>query len=330
MRFLYMLLALVIGVGPLSAQHTFSIVAVDSVTGEIGSAGATCGDSIIWPGTPGAYIISDVLPGLGAIHSQAYWVAQNQQNAREQMTGGNSPEEIIAWLEENDVQSSPGSRQYGIVSYNGGSPLSAAYTGQFADSYKGHLIGPGYAIQGNILLGPQILDSMEARFLRQKGSLALKLMAAMQGANVVGADSRCTPEGTSSLSAFIRVAKPDDAADKLFLDINVAGTAKGIEPIDVLQDKFDKWHWTYVPEMVSEQWVAVFPNPAKDRLQVVSQRGNWASVEVFNSLGQRVAGSYVAGTEISFPTEKLATGLYSVHIRFPTSHTVQVQKVLVR
>ena len=32
------------------SQHTFSIVAVDTITGEIGSAGATCGDSIIWPG----------------------------------------------------------------------------------------------------------------------------------------------------------------------------------------------------------------------------------------------------------------------------------------
>ena len=46
------------------SQHTFSIVAVDTLTGEIGSAGATCGDSIIWPGTPGAYIISDILPGV--------------------------------------------------------------------------------------------------------------------------------------------------------------------------------------------------------------------------------------------------------------------------
>ena len=33
------------------SQHTFSIVAVDTLTGEIGSAGATCGDSIIWPVT---------------------------------------------------------------------------------------------------------------------------------------------------------------------------------------------------------------------------------------------------------------------------------------
>jgi hypothetical protein len=54
-----------------TAQHTFSIVAIDPATGQIGSAGATCGDSVLWPGTPGARIISDVIPDLGAIHTQA-------------------------------------------------------------------------------------------------------------------------------------------------------------------------------------------------------------------------------------------------------------------
>ena len=33
------------------AQHTFSIVAIDSITKEVGSAGATCGDAVLWPGT---------------------------------------------------------------------------------------------------------------------------------------------------------------------------------------------------------------------------------------------------------------------------------------
>ena len=45
-------------------QHTFSIVAIDSITKEIGSAGATCGDAVLWPGTPGAALISDIIPGL--------------------------------------------------------------------------------------------------------------------------------------------------------------------------------------------------------------------------------------------------------------------------
>mgnify|MGYP000368238914 CR=1 FL=1 len=313
-----------------NAQHTFSIVAVDSVTGEIGSAGATCGDSIIWPGTPGAYIISDVLPGIGAIHSQAYWVAENQKNAHEQMVKGLKPEEIISWLENNDHQSSPGSRQYGVVTYNDGSPLSAGYTGAFADDYKDHLLGPGYAIQGNILLGPQILDSMEARFLRQKGSLALKLMAAMQGANVVGADARCTPEGTSSLSAFIRMAKPDDKAGKLFLDINVAGTEKGVEPIDVLQEKFDKWLWTNIDEMNVPPSFAAYPNPVSGFLQVDLEGSGSMTIEVFNALGQKVYSNETDEKHLQLNTASWGAGLYSIRVAGINSPGKAVKKVLVK
>ena len=64
-------------------QHTFSIVAIDSITKEVGSAGATCGDALLWPGTPGAALISDIIPGLGAIHTQSYWNEQNQYQAHQ-------------------------------------------------------------------------------------------------------------------------------------------------------------------------------------------------------------------------------------------------------
>ena len=53
----------------LFAQDTFSIVAVDETTGEIGSAGASCLDDTQFPGSGGAFIISDILPGRGAIHT---------------------------------------------------------------------------------------------------------------------------------------------------------------------------------------------------------------------------------------------------------------------
>ena len=86
--------------------------------------------------------------------------------------------------------------------------------------YKNHIVGPNYAIQGNILSGQAILDSMEARFLATPGPLADKLMAALQGANVPGADTRCLANGTSSLSAFLRVAKPNDLPGAFYLDLN--------------------------------------------------------------------------------------------------------------
>lgn len=279
-------------IGNSLAQHTFSIVAVDSVTGEIGSAGATCGDSIIWPGTPGAYLISDVIPGVGAIHTQSFYLTNNQNNANQRMMMGDSPQQIITWLENNDAGNSPASRQYGVVDYNGGSPRSAAFTGANCFDYKNHITGPGYAIQGNILLGQQILDSMEARYLRTPGSLADKLMASMQGANVVGADTRCMTDGVSSLSAFIRVAQAADHPDSLYLDINVAGTASGVEPIDVLQTRFDNWQTTAIaPDVLVE--INIYPNPATDKLYIISEPQRPDAWQVFDMQGRSIASGFI-------------------------------------
>ena len=275
------------------SQHTFSIIVVDTLTGEIGSAGATCGDSIIWPGTPGAYIISDILPGVGAIHTQALWTASNQVNARVQMQQGSSPNQIISWLVAHDVQNNPHSRQYGVVDYNNGSSRSAAFTGTSCYDYKNHILGPNYAIQGNILLGQQILDSMEYYFLNTSGCLPEKLMAAMNGAKVVGADSRCMVEGTSSLSAFLRMALPTDSYNNLFLDINVAGTAPNIEPIDVLETKYNQWknsHISYCDSVSTikitlKNNIEIHPNPTND-LITISNIEDAKTIELFSLNGE--------------------------------------------
>ena len=282
-----------LGISNIFSQHTFSIVAVDTITGEIGSAGATCGDSIIWPGTAGAYIISDILPGVGAIHTQALWIASNQVNARIQMQQGSSPNQIISWLVAHDVQNNPQSRQYGIVDYQNGSSQSAAFTGTSCYDYKNHILGPNYSIQGNILLGQQILDSMEYYFLNTSGCLPEKLMAAMNGAKVVGADTRCMVEGTSSLSAFLRMALPTDSYNNLFLDINVAGTAPNVEPIDVLKTKYNLWknsHISYCDsvsnsKITTRKKIEIHPNPTNN-LITISNIEEAKSIELFSLNGQ--------------------------------------------
>ncbi|MEM7656190.1 MAG: DUF1028 domain-containing protein [Bacteroidota bacterium] len=222
------------------AQDTFSIVAIDTVSGEIGSAGASCLDNGDIAG--GAIVISDIQPGIGAIHSQARLNFTNKNNARTRMLAGDSPQQIIDWLIANDVDGTPEVRQYGIVDTSGSvSVRAAAFTGADAMDFKGHIVGPNYAIQGNILLGQAILDSMEAGFVNTQGTLADKLMAAMQGANVPGADTRCLSEGVSSQSAFLRVAKPYDIGGNFYLDLNVGETPFGEEPIDSLQTLFDNF-----------------------------------------------------------------------------------------
>ena len=316
-KYLFLFLVLFFSIKT-NSQHTFSIIAVDTLTGEIGSAGATCGDSIIWPGTPGAYIISDILPGVGAIHTQSFWLSSNQVNARARMQQGFSPDEIINWLVSNDVQNNPQSRQYGVVDYQNGSARSAAFTGSTCYDYKNHILGPNYAIQGNILLGQQILDSMEYYFLNTEGCLPDKLMASMLAARVVGADTRCFSEGTSSLSAFLRMALPTDNYNQLLLDINVAGTAVNVEPIDVLENKFIQWknnHPTYcqnlsISSFTDDNSIRIHPNPTEG-IVYISGVEETTIIEVYNIKGVLVDSTI--GNSISLNSHP--NGVYIIKIK---------------
>jgi uncharacterized Ntn-hydrolase superfamily protein len=254
----------------IKGQSTFSIVAVDPVTGQVGSAGASC--------IAGSIIISDVHPGVGVIHTQSFYLAQNQNYANYLMNQGYSPQEIIDSLVANDAQNNPAIRQYGIVDLIGGG-RSAAYTGASCIDYKGHLLGPDYAIAGNILLGPQILDSMETKFLNTPGTLADKLMAALQGAKVIGADTRCTSRGTSSISAFIRVANPQDTTGQLHLHLNVNNTPVGVDPIDSLQILYNMW----IP-------VELISFTASVNSEDVFLR--WSTASELNNLGFEIQRSY--------------------------------------
>jgi len=224
------------------SQDTFSIVAIDSLTGEVGSAGASCVD-MFTTGIPTNDFLGQLIPDLGAINTQAWYIPSNQTNATNRMNMGDTPSQIIDWLVVNDVQSTPELRQYGIVAMVNGSPQAAAYTGTSTDNYKNHIIGDNYSIQGNILLGQEVLDSMEARFMNESGDLTCKLMAALQGANMAGADTRCSGNGTSSLFAFIKVAQPTDMFGSPSFNISVrTHSNSNIEPIDSLQIMFNISH----------------------------------------------------------------------------------------
>ncbi len=222
---------LVLGAGVVSAQHTFSICAVDPLTGEVGSAGASCIEN--------SRIISDIHPGVGVIHTQAYYIAGNQNYAESLMDEGVAPSAIIDSMIINDIFDDPSFRQYGVVDLVDGG-RSAGYTGENTMDWKGHLTGPTYAIQGNILLGPEILDNMEANFLATEGNLGCKLMAALQGAKVPGADTRCAEFDISALSSFLRVARPTDEPGSFLIDLRVYDVeGDSIDPIDSLQTLYD-------------------------------------------------------------------------------------------
>lgn len=301
------------------AQDTFSIVAVDSVTGEVGSAGASCVDLFTFA-VPSDHFLGQLIPGVGAINTQAYYLSGNQSNATNQMNLGQTPSQIIQWLVANDIQGQPAIRQYGIAAMVNGSPEAAAHTGSSTDDYKNHIVGLNYAIQGNILLGQEVLDSMEARFLNEEGDLACKLMAALQGANMVGADTRCASNGTSSLFAFVKVAQPTDTfGSPSFVASVRTHDNSGIEPIDSLQTKFDLIHAcggaSTMDLSFSEEAFKVSPNPTSDYVTIELSNTEIAGsqYEIHNVNGKLIAnGSLNSSGKVSFA--KLDSGVYFISI----------------
>lgn len=318
MYFMLVIIAM-LSMGRFSAQDTFSIVAVDSVTGEVGSAGASCVDLFQF-GLPSDDFIGQLIPGVGAINTQAWYMPENQNNATNQMNAGSTPNEVIAWLIANDVQNQPERRQYGIVSYNNGSPESAGFTGTSTDDYKNHILGPNYAIQGNILLGQGVLDAMESAFLNETGNLACKLMAALQGANIVGADTRCAPNGTSSLFAYVKVAQPNDVfgSPSFLASVRTSNNA-GIEPIDSLQMKFTMLQScgnATLIEVTSDKTVTISPNPASDFISVEfdSQMNNEIQYQMCGLNGNLIfEGKLQSDSKIDLKT--LNPGAYLIKVK---------------
>ena len=287
-QFLFLLLFISINI---YSQHTFSIVAVDSTTNEIGSAGATC-----LPQEDGALYVSDIILNVGAINTQAWWTTVNQNAANRKMTEGLTPQEIIDWLIANDNPSQGGNitdRQYGIVDLNNGSPRSAAYTGTNNFNVKGQRTGPNYAIQGNILISEDVLDDMETAFISTTGSLSSKLMATLQAAKRPGADARCLNMGISSASAYLRVAQPTDTNSEygnLWLDINTwldSGEFTG-DPIDEVQRKFDVFNQTVSVEDINNEDITIFPNPTNSNFTLEVKNDFVTKVEFYDLLGHHL------------------------------------------
>jgi uncharacterized Ntn-hydrolase superfamily protein len=294
---------------------TFSITAVDPVTGWVGSAGASC--------IAGCIILSDVHPGVGVIHTQAYYVSGNQVLARNYMNMGYSPQQIVDSVVAHDVQNNSTIRQYGVVDLVGGG-RTAGYTGVNCTDWKGHILGMTFTVQGNILLGEQIVDSMRARFLSTPGTLADKLMAALQGGKVIGADTRCADSGKSSISAFLRVAKPTDpVGGPYYCDLNVYNTAGPHDPIDSLQVLYNNWVilngvttiTTKVPEAFRLE--QNYPNPFNPMTTInfdISnspfQKGDkggfgvFVTLTIYDALGKEVT---------RLVEQQLAPGKYQVH-----------------
>jgi uncharacterized Ntn-hydrolase superfamily protein len=152
---------------------------------------------------------------------------------------------------------------------------------------------------------------MEFNFINTSGTLADRLMAALQGANFPGADIRCLSSGTSSRASYMVVYHADDTPGAPYLSLVVPAQSPGIEPIDLLQDLYDDFTLSTEDQNILNH-LKIWPNPVENRLyltlagQVILQ-----GVEVRNIIGQR---QKIELLKNSLDVAHLSPGLYLIKI----------------
>jgi len=157
---------------------TFSIVAFDPKNGDLGVAVQSkflaAGAVVPWAKAK-----------VGAIATQSWANTSYGPKGLELLSLGLSAPEVVEILIAEDEGRDL--RQVGIVDAQG---RAAAYTGKGCFEWAGHVIGPGYACQGNILAGPRVVEAMAEAFERNEGELAHRLVAALEAGQAAGGDRR--------------------------------------------------------------------------------------------------------------------------------------------
>ena len=132
-----------------------------------------------------------VVPGvrapLGAIATQSFANLRYLPDGFALLAEGRSAQEALdALIAADDGRDQ---RQAGIVDGQGG---ASTFTGADCMTWAGGVTGPGYAIQGNILTGPEVVAAMEAAFIASGAAepLAHRLHAALLAGDRAGGDSR--------------------------------------------------------------------------------------------------------------------------------------------
>jgi uncharacterized Ntn-hydrolase superfamily protein len=162
----------------LHQKATFSICALDPAVQEVGCAVQSR-----------YFAVGSVVPwakaGVGAVATQAAGVAAYGPRGLALLERGIEPDETLARVLADDPKRE--TRQLGVVAADG---RAAAHTGSKCLPWAGHRVGNGYAVQGNILAGKEVVTTMERAFLETAGSLAERLVAALEAGQAAGGDSR--------------------------------------------------------------------------------------------------------------------------------------------
>jgi uncharacterized Ntn-hydrolase superfamily protein len=169
---------------------TFSIVAYDAQENAWGVAVASkflaVGAVVPW-----------ARAGQGAVATQSYANTTFGPRGLELMASGRSAEHALELLIREDEGRDQ--RQVGLVDQSG---RAAAYTGPGCYAWAGHITGPNFTCQGNILVGEATVRAMADTFIKASGELADRLVAALSAGEAAGGDSR------GRQSAAVLVVRP--------------------------------------------------------------------------------------------------------------------------
>lgn len=170
--------------GPAGAPlhfSTFSIAAIDPRTGEVGVAVTTrvpcVGNGVPW-----------VRAGVGAVATQANTRTEYGALLLDRIAKGIAPD--VALREVLAADTAAASRQIGVIAIGG---KSAQHTGATTSAWSGQRAGHDFVTQGNLLVGPEVLDAVAATFTASEGTprhLADRLIDAIAAGHAKGGDAR--------------------------------------------------------------------------------------------------------------------------------------------
>jgi uncharacterized Ntn-hydrolase superfamily protein len=210
-----------------STSGTFSVVAYDSVTQELGVAVQSryfsVGMAVPWAEA-----------GAGAVATQATVNMAFGRQALAMLGSGLSSEETLQALAATD--SLWDSRQVGIVDARG---RAASWTGKRCLDWAGGRAGPGYACQGNILAGAAVVEGMARAFEGARGELAERLIAALEAGQAAGGDRR------GQQSAALLVVRPSATHPEYrerYVDLRVEDHRSPIQELRRLWQIFEGFH----------------------------------------------------------------------------------------
>ena len=183
---------------PTRPVHTYSIVARDPATGELGVAVQSHWFSV-------GPIVAWAEAGVGAIATQSFVDPSYGKNGLDLMRGGKSApdtlKELLAKDEGREV------RQVAMIDAQG---RVEAWTGKNDIQAAGHIVGTNFSVQANLMLNDKVWPAMARAFESARGDLADRMLAALEAAEAAGGDIR----GRQSAALIVVTGKPTGLAWK--------------------------------------------------------------------------------------------------------------------